>query len=53
VDGAISRVQGVSLLNRRMFQRLFRDSEVINERIGSLTKSVFAIYREAIDSDTT
>jgi hypothetical protein len=49
-DPAVARelVQEVRIMRGREFKRLFVDAEVINERVGPLTKSFVAVKRPAI-----
>jgi hypothetical protein len=46
VDSAMKQVQSAVLLDRRMYQSLFPDSDVRPERFLALTKSLVALRHE-------
>jgi hypothetical protein len=43
VSAAVRTVEGVHLVDRRMFGELFRDAQIIKERLLFLTKSFIAV----------
>lgn len=46
IDEAVRTVESARLLNRRMFSELFKDAEVITERVLLLPKSFVAVRRK-------
>jgi hypothetical protein len=48
IDQAVRTVEGARLLNKKMFRELFKDSEIITERLAWLPKSFVAIKNSSV-----